>query len=287
MIPAIMLTISTGAAVLQNGLFNKVCKKNLKSDGDLHLFNVIGYMVCTILFGALNLFSGSYSLYTVLVGLVFGLVTALSTYFKMTALNKGPMHITVLIGTASTIVSSLSGVVMGIEKFSIYKLAIVGVLLFFIYLTLDNKAPVKPKKGWGISVFLTFILTGLVGVIQKIHQSSAHKDEAPLLLFSAFVLSLAYSGLFAYRNRKGLTAQTLSVNLFSVVCGVCTVLMHFINLKLVGMLPSQLFFPLVNGSAMIISTVMSVVLFREYLSKRQIAGIAGGIASLIVICFVP
>jgi len=62
--------------------------------------------------------------------------------------------------------------------------------------------------------------------------------------------------------------------------------MNFLNLRLSGLLPSQLFFPLVNGSAIVLSSLMSVLLFKEHLSKKQTVGLVGGIASLIVMCFV-
>jgi multidrug transporter EmrE-like cation transporter len=73
----------------------------------------------------------------------------------------------------------------------------------------------------------------------------------------------------------------------AMICGVCTFTMNFLNLKLSGLLPSQLFFPLVNGSAIVLSSVMSAVLFKERLSKRQTVGLVGGIICLIAICLVP
>ena len=64
-------------------------------------------------------------------------------------------------------------------------------------------------------------------------------------------------------------------------------IMNYINLKLSGVLPSQLFFPLINGSSIVLSSIMSVIIFKEKLSKRQTIGLIGGIVSLIAICLVP
>ena len=60
--------------------------------------------------------------------------------------------------------------------------------------------------------------------------------------------------------------------------------MNYLNLKLSGLLPSQLFFPAVNGSSLILTTIVAVVLFKETLTKRQVIGIVGGLLSLIAIC---
>ena len=71
------------------------------------------------------------------------------------------------------------------------------------------------------------------------------------------------------------------------VSGLCTFCMNFLNLKLSGLLPSQLFFPVVNGSSIVLSSLMAVIIFKEKLSKKQLIGLVGGIISLIMICIVP
>ena len=92
------LILSISSVVLQNGIFNSVCKKHLKTNDDIYKFNIFVYAVCILIFGILTL-NRSLSLYTVLLGVLFGVVTALSNLYKMLALSKGPMHITLLITT--------------------------------------------------------------------------------------------------------------------------------------------------------------------------------------------
>lgn len=52
----------------------------------------------------------SLSLFTVLLGIVFGVMTALHNVYNMQALSTGPMNITLMITTSSTIIPTLSGV---------------------------------------------------------------------------------------------------------------------------------------------------------------------------------
>ena len=72
----------------------------------------------------------------------------------------------------------------------------------------------------------------------------------------------------------------------AAVCGVCIFGMNFLNLRLSGLLPSQLFFPVVNGSAIVLSSLFSVLLFKERLTKKQIVGLLGGLLCLVAICLV-
>ena len=161
--------------VLQNCIFNNVCKKDLQTGAHVYRFNTLSYAICILLFGIVAI-SGGFSLFTIALGLLFGVVTALSNYYKMVSLSCGPMHITLLITTSSMIIPTLSGVFFG-EGFSVYKLLAVFVLIFFIYLSLEKKNNVQINKKWLIFCALAFVLQGSIGVLQKIHQSSEHKGE--------------------------------------------------------------------------------------------------------------
>lgn len=275
---------SIAAMVLQNCLFNDTCKRKLKTAAHINLFNITVYAVCILLFGGL-LLRETVSVFTVLLGLLFGIVTGLGNFYKMRSLASGPMHITLLVTTSSMIIPTMSGIFFG-ETFSLAKLCVVAVLIGFIYLSIGKGSDAKISKKWTLYCVLAFVFQGTVGVIQKIHQSSAHKAEVSGFLLVAFVVAM----IFCFFRSRG-SGQTIKLErktvLIGLLCGGCTFGMNYINLKLSGLLPSQLFFPLINGSAIILSSVMSVIVFKETLSKRQMIGLVGGIISLIGICLVP
>lgn len=276
--------LSIFSMVSQNCIFNNICKKELKTNEHLSKFNMFVYGVCIILFGML-LFSEKISLYTVLLGIIFGVVTALSNLYKMLSLSKGPMHITLLITTSSMIIPTVSGIFFG-ESFSLLKLLAVFILIGFIYLSLDKSSEVKVSKKWFLYCILAFIFQGTVGVLQKVHQNSVHRDEVNVFLCMAFICSFIYSRIGIKGNMKALKLGRKNI-ILAFVCGLCTFCMNYLNLKLSGMLPSQLFFPLINGSTIILSSLMALIIFKEKLSKKQLVGLIGGICSLIGICLVP
>ena len=281
---AFLIAISILSSVSQNCIFNRVCKKDLTTSSMIYLYNIMVYAVCVILFG-IPLLHEKVSLYTVLFGIIFGAATALNSFFKMQALSKGPMHITLLIITSSMIIPAMSGLFYG-EKFSPYKLLAVIILLGFIYLSLGKGEDNKTSKGWLLCCIASFFAQGSVGVFQKIHQMSAHKAELNGLLFVAFVFSILYSR-FNMKGRVKAVPYTKNLVFFAVICGLCTYWMNYYNLKLSGMMPSQIFFPLINGSSIVLSSLMSLVFFKEKLTKLQLVGLFGGICSLIAICLIP
>lgn len=275
--------LSVSAMVLQNCLFNSVCKKKLTTNDHVYRFNMIMYAVCICLF-ALGLIGGSISGFTIFLALIFGTVTALSNLYKMLALSSGPMHITLLITTSSMIIPTMSGVFFG-ERFSAAKLVAVLVLIGFIYMSFEKSNDEKVNVKWILYNALAFLFQGSIGVLQKIHQSSAYKDELDGFLCVAFICSMLYSRIRARKSFSELGFNRWHVTI-AAVCGLCAYTMNILNLKLSGLLPSQLFFPLVNGSAIVLSSLMSVFFFREKISKKQLVGLCGGIASLIAICLV-
>jgi len=279
----IQLIISISSMVLQNCLFNSICKKELTTNDHIYRFNMIMYAVCIALFG-IAVLGGQVSFFTIVLGLLFGVVTALSNFYKMCALTSGPMHITLLVITSSMIIPAMSGVFFG-ESFSPFKLVAVFVLIAFIYLSFDKTDNKKINRPWLFSCVLAFLFQGGIGVLQKIHQFSKYKGELNCFLLVAFICSLIYSRMRAQKSYKELNFRKKHI-IIAFVCGVCTYAMNFLNLRLSGLLPSQLFFPIVNGSAIILSSLMSALLFKEHLSKKQTVGLIGGIMSLIVMCFI-
>ena len=284
MITVFLIATSISSIVLQNCLFNNACKTKLKTAKHINSFNMIVYSVRVLIFGLL-LLKEKLSVFTILLGLIFGVVTMLSNFYKMIALSNGPMHITLLITTSSMIIPTMSGIFFG-EVFSAAKLCMVFLLIVFIYLSFQKSSETKINKKWIFYSALAFIFQGTVGVLQKIHQSSIHKTEVSGFLFVAFICAI----VFCFIRNRGfnqeikLGKKTVFIGL---ICGGCSFGMNYINLKLSGLLPSQLFFPLVNGSVIILGSVMSACIFKEKLSKRQTVGLIGGIVSLIAICLVP
>lgn len=282
MIFSVFTSIST--TVLKSCINNMLCKTTLKTSKDINAFNSISYIVCILAFGII-LLSESLSYFTVLIALLFGLVTALHSMYNMLALSTGPMNITTLVTTSSMIIPTMSGIFFG-EKFSILKLLVVFVLIGFIYLSLGKKSGVQGNGKWLLYSGLTFVLQGAIGVIQKIHQSSVYKDETGGFLFIAFICSFLF---VIIKNRGSFGVKKLGGKniIYAIICGACVFAPNFINLKLSGVLPSQLFFPLINGSCIILNSLASVIIFKERLSKKQCVGLIGGIVSLIAICLVP
>ena len=120
---------------------------------------------------------------------------------------------------------------------------------------------------WLILCMGAFLTNGLVGLMQKIHQSSDFKAELSTFLIIAFLFSAVYSLVFAFigckKGQKITVTQSGRVRkliLFSVICGAGIAFCNHINMYLAGVMAAIVFYPVVNGASMLLNTIAGVAL---------------------------
>ena len=69
-----------------------------------------------------------------------------------------------------------------------------------------------------------------------------------------------------------------------IASGACAAVNNKFNLYLSGVMDSAVFFPIVNGGGLVLTTLAAVLLFKEKLSKKQWIGVVLGIASVVFLC---
>jgi drug/metabolite transporter (DMT)-like permease len=238
---------------------------------------------------------GSASSFTVVLGIVFGSVTALQGITNLSALQIGPMSYTSVIISFSTLISALSGVMFFGE--SLGWAQIVGIALMLVSFVLAANVSSDEKKAnfkWLVLCLIAFAATGCIGILQKVHQSSAHRTELNSFLIIAFLSSALISSLFAALLKKRENAgndvksgekKGFGIMLIIMIAGgACAAANNKFNLYLSGVMDSAVFFPIVNGGGLVLTTLAAVLIFREKLSKKQWIGVVFGIASVVFLC---
>lgn len=288
----ILLTVSLVAA-LGGSIFKK-----LYTNRDSRLSGSFAYTAVGCLVAAAVLFAwggfGKASLFTVLLGVLFGAVTALQGVTNMAALQVGPLSYTTVIISFSTLISALSGVLFFGESIGLWQ--IIGMALMLASFALANGGENGGKRAnlrWLLLCVVAFLATGAIGVMQKIHQSSAFKEELNAFLVIAFAVSAFLSGVVALLLRKKESGSEENRNdrggmmlliFLMLVSGVCVAVNNKLNLYLSGVIDSVIFFPVVNGGGLVLTTLASLLIFKERLRGKQWIGILHGIASVLCLC---
>ena len=259
------------------------------------LFNSVLSLSCAL---SLLAISGipKVSGFTLLLGLIFGVITATQFIASLLAYESGPFSYTAVITSLSTIIPALSGYFIWGETIFPIQLVGIGLMLLCFAFSVDfSKSEKKASRSWFLYVFAVFITTGFIGVMQKWHQSSNYKDELDgfliIAFFTAFLISSIGFFITAYPKRKEEKSKRALVEFLTpltvilmIFCGIFAAANNKMNLYLSGVMDSAIFFPVVNGGGMILSTVASVLIFKEKLGLQKLIGIGFGIVAVVLIC---
>lgn len=276
------------------------CKKISSAASDINLFHAIVSVGCAICLFFLGKCNTALSRYTVLLGMAFGAVTMINAVSYSMAIGIGTFSYTTIINASSTVVTALSGYLFWDESLSALKICgIVLMLMCYILSTKSEEASDKKNVTlkW-IAVCLVMAVSGAsIGIFQKMHQKSVYASEYTMFLVTAFAVSAVISFAFytaASLKKKCFAWNTQSdytpKNFFGIMCvllvvsAVCTALNNDINLYLSGVIDSAVFFPIVNGSGIILNILSALLFFKEKLSRKQWLGIAFGIAAIACLC---
>lgn len=235
------------------------------------------------------------SLFTVLLSLAFGVVTALQGVAMLFAMQIGPVSYTMMFASFSTVITALSGTLFFDERLTPLKVfGIALMLISFVFATENGAEKKKTNLSWLLLCITVFLSTGGIGLMQKIHQTSDYKAELDVFLVLAFITTAivcvfvaaiswspkAREGDFAKMNKKTL----LFLLAVTVGGGVCVAINNKLNLFLSGVMDTSVFFPIANGGAVVLSTLAAFLLFRERLSRKRWIGLLIGVASVVLLC---
>lgn len=294
-ITVITLIVSM-AACLAAYIFKKLYS-NRSSGGmtGVYVYSALGCIVSAVvllLWGGID----GISWFTVVLGLLFGLAISLQEIFMIRAFRSGPMAFTMVIVSCSTVFTALSGFFFFGER--IGALQLVGIAFMvgsFIFATEKKAGEKKGGLVWLLFCALAFCFSGAIGFMQKTHQTSMlHKGEINSFLVISFIVSFVFSATLAiistFKENKPLFETRENGKTYwllfgiMVASGICVAANHKFNLGLSGEIPSAVFFPIVNGGNLVLTTLSALVIFKERLSKRQWIGVGLGIASVLLLC---
>ena len=281
-----MLFVSILAASLCSTVMHKA---RLNGGSSVFHFNLLGAAVWCILLLFANGFRLDLSREVIIWGVLYGITQALFILFKTAAMNSGSVSVTSLIGNLSLIISVVLCLVIWEE--SIYPADIIGLVLLMlgILLTTYKNSREKVTMRWVVFSSLFLIFGAAIGITFKAFAKSEAKDSVPsMMLVASAMMLVLYSvislilGMGAKRQVKS-NRERRAFILTAVGAGVCSCLYNRLNISLSAALPSVVFFPAFNGGVVVISTLFSVLLLGERLSRRQTFGILIGVAAIAVI----
>ena len=148
-LPIPLLFVLTMSAALMVGTGKKEYSKNYSNtQSGFFCFNAMYGLVCGLTLWVLSGFSIQASLFTFLLGILFGLLTMAATMFNLRALTLGPWAYTTVICSLSTIIPTLSGAFFWNENIGMFQF--IGIALMLASIILSIKRENDDKQDWSI-----------------------------------------------------------------------------------------------------------------------------------------
>ena len=290
MLNYLILIISTLMATGKS-LFCKAIGVGSYSKREAMLLNFKSFAVafiCSLLFlisqkrGLFNI-----SVFSLVLSVFFGLSVAITQVMQARAMGNGPASIVTLIYSCGFLIPIFYGLPVWGEDVSVFQWIGIALLVVSIGLIVIKGDSVRSLAAWLPFAIIAMLGSGINAIFQKTHQYSSYADELPLFLAYSLFFSALFTGLTALLTRKEAIKPQSKKSLKSIVVpiclGVCVGALNLLNLNLSGKIPSVILFPIYNVGSLLLTTIVSAIIYKDKISKRQSIGFAIGIVAILIV----
>lgn len=270
--------------------FNSIIlnRSGVRKKEEVFGFNFIGaFLWCIMLF---IIAKGNITLCfdVVFWGILYGSVQALFILFKTLAMSTGSVAVTTLIGNSALLISIFVSLLVWKEKVTLIDVSGLLLLCLAIYLCTYKKNRVTYTPQWKYYTVFFLIFAAGVGIVFKAFGKSGNLEYCNDMMFIAAVFMMLFylSAHFlagGFRSGYLLVAPSRKFLICGLLSGALSCLYNRLNVFLSGSMDAIVFFPVFNGGVVLLSTVFSVMILKEKLSSKQVAGVVTGIIAICLI----
>lgn len=219
---------------------------------------------------------------------VYGILSCLAYaggfYFMYVALKLGSYANTRLVSSISGIVIILYGIVfLNEESNFITWTAVVLIFLSLFLMNYSGSSGEKLNVKWLFYVLLNVVTSCIIGITKREQQlrfKGACDNEFMIIsLFGAFLFLFIYGFI---KEREKLKTAVKSGMLFGMVAGVFNGATNFLSLVIYNFVPISIVSPVSTGGGIVLSFVISSVLYKEKFTPRQIISAVIGVIALVL-----
>jgi len=276
------------------GLFGKIYSTAYtgeESDATPVFSTLYGVIVSIIVFAAVMGFRFEASLATWGMGVANGLMLFLYNLGVIKASRTGPFSLQSIFRLFGGVVVPMAfSLLLWGEKLSGLQVAgIVAMLASFVVINLDGNAFKGIKKGYAFWVALLFVVNGLYGTLMAGQQRVMNNAQGNEMIVITFLSSAIISLISLAVTRRKDTVKAFRMNGkawgSAVGAGIVAALAVVQLMLLIGRLGDMLsvFYTVENGLVLVLTVVMSAIMFKEKLNRNVIIGIAISVASLVLL----
>ena len=279
---------------LPQNIFNKRSSGIVRGAPAYFAYGAYRYLLSGGMALVLLLFAGGFSgvsLKALAISAIGSVALGSNLFFGLEALKSGAMVLSSMAGSAGLLLPCVFGIFMFDEPMSLMQLFGILLLIFSGWLLIGYSKKLKGSFTPRTMLLLigSMLSNGFTMVAQKMF--SKYLPDVSVSVFSFLAFGLVGVGMCVglvpqlTKKEKREEIKKLPKALWFYGAGLSTILLIINQLATIAakVIPSAIMFPINDGGATIITALTGAVVFKEKLTARSVAGLALGIASLIVI----
>ena len=275
----ILLLCSVVCAGIKS-VFSKISNDCLDEKNNIYTFNLFLFLTGGLIFLAFG-WRDIFPLHpqTLFLAVIYAFFTLSSQILLMQATKRGDVALTSMFYSSGFLVPIVFSA-FAYNEFPILR-QYIGIVVLLIAFAIS----VKIKKGcvnlsWLAYAIAAMMAAGSVAVVQKAFRMSAQKNQMYGFLLIAFVIMILVTLIIMPKKR---TKPKPGFYRTAIIIGLCMAGANILNLYLSGVFESVIVFSVLNGGAIISSSVGARLILQERLSTRKKIGVALAIGSIILI----
>lgn len=200
------------------------------------------------------------------------------------AIASGPLSLTSLIVSFSLMLPTLYGLIFLNDPISIGLFPGLALLAASLFLINKRDKDVKINTKWVISVIFAFLGNGFCTISQKMEQlafDGGYKNE--FMIIALVITAIICFVMMMVKERDILKVQKWDGYALGLFCGALNGMVNLLVMILSGLMPVSLMFPIISAGGIVAIFVISLVFYKEKLSRLQIIGYILGTVSVVLL----
>lgn len=263
------------------GFYNR---KSAGMKGTAQLYNLLICGAACVTWGVVYIFDFSFDKDVLWYSLGFGVCYAVTMASMIKALSTGPVSLTALMQQLSLIGTTVWGFIFW-DTWDAKKaplvltgLALVVAAIALCLCTGKKEKDTKITWQWILYVTLVFVANAGCAIVQKSEQNAFGGQHGTMLMFFALLLAVIVCAVtYLLSDRSDSKRILKKAWYFPVGAGVCNAVANlFVILMATTSLSPNLIYPTIAVGGLMITSVVSLFLFKEKLSWLQWCGVIIG-----------
>ena len=225
----------------------------------------------------------------VIYGLINSCLYATGFYTGYLSYLNGSFGLTKLITSFTCVIPIFYGIVFAGEiQPPIFYVAF-ALILTSLFLMRFQKTDVEGGKAkfspkWIISVIFVIISNGFISILGKMQHAAfgdTYKNEFLIITYLGSAFWLFLMG-FVFERRSFRSTVKYGV-LYGAVAGLCNGIGNWLNLTSYNYLDLSVSVPIKTGAGLVLSFLISLIVYKERFSTRQIIAVVLGVLAVVLI----